>query len=115
MIISNRVAINLDVPNDPNWARNGKAHTIEELDFGQLKVVVYKSTDCVLHVDVADSTRSRFVRVEIDIGLLNTPVPLQLEWGAEGVSLTLDKRLPIVRPWRALQKAPDPSEASHLE
>lgn len=106
-LIPHSAILELSPPDAPDWWSNAECYTLVEGDLGQVKVTVYKSTDCVLHIYALAG--NRVVREELPLtSPKRLPLTLFIGWNQNEVSLRLGSLQTTQHPWRTLPLPPRP-------
>ena len=99
--------LELSVSEAPDWWSDAESYTLAEVDLGQVRATIYKSSDRVLHVYVLAGDRA--AREELALTALQAPpLFLVIGWDQDEVRLGLDSRQTTRHPWRTLPLPPRP-------
>ena len=107
-LIPRHAILELTPAGAPEWWADDACYTLAETTLaGQVKVTVYKSTDCVLHIYALAG--DLVVREEVPlVAPTRRPFSLFIGWDENEVRLQLDWKQTTRHPWRTLPLPPRP-------
>lgn len=114
MIIPDQATLELDKAEAPDWCSDALPYTLAEVRLGQARVVVYKSTDRIMHIYVEAGALAERAEIPLEAGE-QAPLKLTILWDQEGVRLRLGERQPIRLPWRSSPLPLRPRGGGHHE